>query len=215
MAAVKEFSSLDKYKDLPSNRFDKPAENPEPIKPVTSGTVKKKSFGQKMANTFLSEEANNVGQYCLWEIIIPSVKNVVSELITKSVDMVLFGEVRSSSKRSDGRGRSFTSYNSIYDSKDRGSRTVRRNRHTVEDIEIHADPDSGKTARQVANDVLDDMIELIERFGRCTVADYYDLVAIDWTPQDKNFGWKDLRGVGMIRTRDGVILDLPNIDQLN
>jgi hypothetical protein len=65
-----------------------------------------------------------------------------------------------------------------------------------------------------ANEVLENLIELISKFEQATVADLYDLTGIDPTHTDYKWGWKDLRGARVSRVRNGYLLDLPQPEPL-
>lgn len=209
-------SSLDKYKDLPSNSYKTKAEKeleekekkPE-VKKITTGMKKKKSFGKRFKETFLSEETDSVGEYLLWDIFIPAAKDTLHDLVTGFVDTLLFGGARTgSSRKSSSRTSSIVSYNKISEGK-RGQRVdtgVRRNRKSVDDIII--------CDRSTAMQVLDDMNDLVQSYGQCTVADYYDMVDCEYDFADKYWGWRDLRGARPVPVKGGVILELPDVEQL-
>ena len=57
--------------------------------------------------------------------------------------------------------------------------------------------------------VIDHMYELIERYQQVTVSDLYDLVGIASAFTDERWGWTDLSGAGVSRSKGGYLLDLP------
>ena len=62
--------------------------------------IKKKTEMQKFADAFISEDASKVKSYIFTDVLIPAVKKVVSDIVKDSIDMLLYGEVRSSTKQS-------------------------------------------------------------------------------------------------------------------
>jgi hypothetical protein len=126
----------------------------------------------------------------------------------------LYGEIRPSR----GSGRGFGRNNSIdygrmsrsRDDRDRDRRDVspraRRN-HDFAEIII---PDRGE-----AEEVIDRLVDLIDRFGVATVSDLYELVGITANYSDEKWGWFNLASARAIRTRDGYMLDLPRTEPID
>ncbi len=73
----------------------KEAEERRPQKIITSEvTTKEKSATKKFAEKFFEDEVSNVKTYILWDVIIPAIKNVISDIVGNSVDMMLYGRTR-------------------------------------------------------------------------------------------------------------------------
>jgi hypothetical protein len=64
--------------------------------------------------------------------------------------------------------------------------------------------------RSEAEEVLDRLFDVVNKYESATVADLYDLVGLPSTHADYKWGWTDLRGAGVSRIRDGYLLDLPD-----
>lgn len=211
--------------EFPSNsQFPKKKTEPRPeevkkkeIKPVVTGEVitRKKPLGKRFMETFLGGDAKGVGSYVLFDVMIPAAKDMVADAVSQGVERTLFGEVRTTSRRGRGFGvSSFTAYNRMSDprsplsrredprERERASLSRRaRATHNFDEIIL--------STRAEATEVLDSLIELISSYELATVADLYALV--DQTPSftDERWGWADLRGTEIIRTRHGYLLNLP------
>lgn len=181
-------------------------------KKIVNGIRKKKPLSERFKDTFLSEESDTVGSYILWDILIPSAKETISDLVTGAINIILFGDAGSRSNRKNNRrivgGYKDYSTSSRVSNRDRDEdrRYGRRSRRAFDDIVL---PD-----RTIALQVLDDMRDLIEDYGQCSVADYYDFVGQTWDPMDKFWGWTNLAGVKPRPIHGGCILDLPDLEQL-
>jgi hypothetical protein len=70
-------------------------------------------------------------------------------------------------------------------------------------------------SRIEADDVINRMYALVERFGRVTIADLFDLVGVTGQYTDENFGWIELTGARPHRVGQGYRLDLPRPTQLD
>ena len=169
------------------------------IKAVVNGKVtkKKKGIGSKIGAVLFDD--NNVGdvkEYVIFDVIVPAVKNAISNAITGGIDMLLFGERRSDSSRfSDSRG--YTSYSSRSTSRRDSSRQSYRRPSLFEldDILLPTKLD--------ANSVIDNMFNILDEYGVVSVADYYALVGEPSNYQMNAWGWENLTNVYTQRTRNG------------
>ena len=69
--------------------------------------------------------------------------------------------------------------------------------------------------RVEAEEVIDQMFLLLEKYDMVTVADLYDLVGIASNYTDEKWGWTDLRGAGASRVSGGYLLELPRPEPIN
>ena len=171
------------------------------LEPVAQGKTKKKSGARKITDVFISEDVNNVKSYIMEDVLIPSIKDAIAEVITNGVNMMLFGETKRSSKSSTA---SRVSYRNYYDRKDdrRSSTTSRvRTGYDLDDIVLET--------RGEAEEVLDRLTEILDTYTVATVADLYDLVGITCPYTATKYGWTNLRNADVVRVRDGYILKLP------
>lgn len=170
-------------------------------KVVTSPVKTKKNDGRKLANIFISEDAANVKSYVFMDVLVPAIKKAISDIVTNGIDMILYGEARSSSRRGDSR----VSYRSYYDERrdgqyDSSSRSS-RSRFDYDDIVFGS--------RQEAVDVREEMQHAIHRYGVVTVADLYDMVELTAPYTAGNYGWTSVDRADIDHTRDGWIIRLP------
>lgn len=178
------------------------------LDPVTKGKVKtkKKSGVRKLTDVFISEDIVNVKDYILMDVLLPTVKKAVSDIVTNGIDMMLYGETGRST-RSSSRG-SRVSYSRYYErerDRDRRDRDVRSSRSRVgydyDDIILET--------RAEAVDVIESLEELIDNYQIASVADLYELVGISGSYTDNKYGWTSLRTASVVRCRDGYLLKMP------
>ena len=160
--------------------------NDKKIEKVVSGTVKvkKKSEIHKIKDIFVSEDAGNIKSYILNDVLIPTIKQTISDIVKNVIDMTLFGGNGSKGRNSVA---STVSYRNYYD---RGNSIQRGTTRTTtgynyDDITIDS--------RGEAEEVLTRMDELISCYG-----------------VDNKYGWTNIRNARVIRANGGGwTFDLP------
>ena len=201
--------------DFPSNANGS-SERPKVEKPIIKGSVKKKSsIFRSVKDEFISEDAPTVGSYILYDILLPALRDLISDIGHGALDMAMGTDTRGRAYgRRDrrGMGSSYISYNRYYDDRERRKRdrdeeryeSRRRNRDFDEFVFQY---------REDAEDVLDRMCDYLERFGDVPVSYFYDLcgetVPGDWTSDD--WGWTNLAGTRVRSIHRGYIIDLPKV----
>lgn len=183
-------------------------EKKKTVKRVVSGGVKqkKKSLGKKFVETFVGEDIDSVGQYMIYDVLLPAARATVVEMVQGGIEVLLFGE-RKGSKTVRSGNRSYVSYNNYAgrkeekkeDRRDYSSRN--RSRHEFDDIVL--------TERGEAEEVISNLLDLIEDYGEATISDLYQLVGISGNFTDDKYGWKNLSTAYVNRVRDGYALNLP------
>lgn len=191
-----------------------------PKKELTGGTrTQKRSLFRKFIDIFFKDGASpqEIRTYVIEEVIVPSVLENIADAINAAVEMRFFGEARRG-RRSIGSRNSSTGSKVAYggyfsgnsDSKrERIARSTKERsyREALEDVIF----DSLRDAEQVR----DDMLEVLENYPQVTVADYKDIlrsygISIKSEHTDNKFGWTDLSTVAPRRARGGgYFLDLP------
>lgn len=201
------------YENLPDNshksRVEKAAqtEKTEPIDgkradKVVHGKVKtRKNEMRKLTDVFISEDVANVKNYILLDVLVPSIKKAIYDIVVNSLDMSLFGG-RGSGKRPTADKVSYRDYNSVSRRDDRvysGSRTT--SGYSYDDIVLET--------RGEAEAVLSRMDEIMEEYEIVRVADLYDLVGITGDYTDNKYGWTNIRNADIVRVRDGYKIKMP------
>lgn len=197
------------YDNLPDNSHTSRAEKQKPIEgkraeKVVHGKVKtKKNNTRKLTDVFITEDAANVKNYVLFDVIVPSIKKALYDLVVGALDMTLFGgRGGGNSKRSISDKVSYRDYNSISKRDERSYGNTRTTSgYSYDDIVLET--------RGEAESVLSRMDEIIEEYDSVRVADLYDLVGITGDYTDNKYGWTNIRNARVVRTRDGYKIEMP------
>ena len=171
------------------------------VEKVVSGPVRprKKSELQKVADSFISEDVSNIKQYILMDVLIPSIKRAVSEIVTNGINMLLYGEAVRTEKKSNASKISSRTY---YNSQEPSQPTPRTG--SVYDYDEYTITNRGE-----AEEVLSSLEDMIERYGTASVADFYELLGVSCNFTDYNYGWSDLRNARVVSVRDGYVIKFP------
>lgn len=177
----------------------------------TEVKTKKKSLGRKMAETFITDDIENVKSYIFFDVIVPTIKNAISDAITNGVDMLLFGETRTSRRASSLSGlNQKTSYSSYYNkskTESTGRSVINRERYSADDVILGT--------RGEAEEVLNAMLDILDEYHVVSVADLYDLIGKTTNYMDNKYGWVDLSRAKIEPTRDGYFIRLPRTELIN
>lgn len=216
--------------EFPSNRktTDKPGELPEGRKRVekvvqTDGVIRKKPLGRRFREVFVAGEANSVGSYVIFEVLVPALKDVIADVVSQGIERLMFGESRSSRRGGSYRPNTtghvsynrYSSNNSYPWSRDRDRREDPRRQISSRSRSTHDFGEIILNTRAEAEAVIDSLFSLLERYEQATVSDLYDLVGIASNFTDEKWGWTDLRGSMPRRISNGYLLDLPRPEPLD
>jgi hypothetical protein len=205
--------------EFPSNsKRPQPASEPKHVERVVVGeaTSKKKSLGKRMKEMFIGGDSRSVTHYVLAEVIIPQVKELITEVAQQGLERMIYGDGRSIRRPSSRPGSaSHTNYNRY---SGRGNnpigRTAREDRPPAA-LQIRGMDDIHLQTRIEAETVIERMYDLLAEYDVATVADLFTLVGWTSTHVDQKWGWEALNGANVQKVRDGYILNLPKPQPLD
>lgn len=197
---------------FPSN--SKTTNKPPESKKIITGKVStsQPSFKKKMAETFVAKDAKNVGQYVLFDVVIPMVKDLVVNSLIGTVEMLFYGETRKNNSGSifNNYVKPLTDYGKFfYNGTNNSSKLISVNNQrstTTSNI-----TDLVFENKQDAESVRIGLLKQVEQFDVASVGDLYDMVGKVGNYTDENWGWTKLRPeqIGIRKVANGYILDLP------
>lgn len=174
--------------------------------------VKKPSFISRLKETFIAEDARDVGDYILWDILVPTIKRTIRDIIVGSADRVFLGTGVSSSS------------SNLY--RERGVTYVRRtdygavSRPTIKatGVKVENKPQSRINFGlddivfdnyEDAASVLERLVDYLDTYGQVTVDDYFDLIGKSSPFTTQSWGWKSLSSASIVTTTNGYFIKLP------
>jgi hypothetical protein len=193
-------SEASKHRGIPSEK------NISPV--VTGGAVRrKKSLRKQFSETFVAGDARTAIRYVLFDVLLPAAKDMVVEAGSQGIEKLIFGDSRrrgSVPPQSGPYGNvAYNRYSaaSRMPSAQRAISREARARHNFDEIVLEQ--------RNEAEEVIDRLFDLVSRYESATIADLYELVGLASAHTDNKWGWTDLSGAGVSRSRHGYLLDLP------
>lgn len=190
----------------PNSHAYKNGQSPAPVEKkvekVVSGKVRtKKNDVRKLTNIFIAEDISNIKNYVVMDVLVPSLKKAVSDIVRDGIDMLLYGESGRNRSKSSGNGH-YVSYRSYSDPRDdRRPRERSSARFNYDDIIFDN--------RGQAQIVLDHMADILDQYESVSVADLYDLCDLTAPYTANDYGWYRLGNTEVVHVRDGYVIKLP------
>lgn len=206
--------------DFPANsRRAKATEAPrEKLKPVTSAETvrRKKGLGRQFKQTFFSGNARDAAEYMVTDVVVPAIRDMLYDAIQSGIDRLIYGDKATGRRRIRSPLTSQSVGHVNYGDISSRPKTVSaqrtlsqrsRARHDFDDLVI--------PSRQEAEEVLDQLFEILSRDGEVRVPHLYELTGVRSEHTDWKWGWHSLRGAKAVRLRNGgFLLDLPEPEAL-
>ena len=171
---------------------------------VVNGPVKtKRNDVRKLADIFISEDISNVKSYIFMDVLVPAIKKAIYDIVTNGIDMFLYG---GSGKGRNNQPGAKVSYRNYYEQKNNGGYRASDN---VRQSNVFDYDDIVFNNRGEAEAALQQMKDIVARYGIVTVNDLYEMTPLSAPYTSQKYGWMDVSNVDIVRVRDGYILKLP------
>lgn len=186
------------------------------VKKIVTGPAikRKKTLGSRLRD-MIAPDGKSIYESVVQDVLAPALKDMIADAVIQAVERAIHGEVRSTTRRSTtARGpvgsASHIAYNRYSTNPREAPRpmsTRGRGSHDVGEIVLHTFAEAEATIQQ--------MDEFVDRYNSCSVADLYGMIGLDANYTDEKWGWTDMRGSDVRRTRDGkYILILPHAEPI-
>lgn len=186
---------------IKSREAEKNKPEEKKVEKVVKGNVKVKKKGElyKIASSIVCDEVSSIKEYIIYDVIIPAIRDTISDVIIGSVNMLFHGDAKAG-RKGKGTNASRVSYRSFYDDRRDKRDRDRDDRREV----IQSYDDVALESKADAEEVLDRMEEMIDQYGVATVADLFEMVGQSGNGYtDRNYGWTSLRTATIYRDRHG------------
>lgn len=181
-----------------------------PIVKKSSVVSTKKPLSQKFTELFISEDTKDVKSYVIMDVLIPTVKNTILDVI----EMIFFGGTTGRRSRGSYSNRDRVSYSSYYRSEYNGSRRDSDDRRYSSNEKVDY-RNIVLRDRRDAEEVITELKRRIDTYQQATIADLLDLIDISSSYVDNNWGWTDERDIGIRRVNSGYLIDVAEAKYLD
>lgn len=183
--------------------------------------VKKKSIGQKFKETFVSKDFSSTLSEVATNVAVPALKRVASDVITNFVNGVLFGNQFptnggfkfNASNWNWGNWNTGTTFGSPYFNYSGVTKPASPPAESAFKYdELIIIPKPGETMQQAsvqADMVLKSLNELLDRFKKVRITDYYELCGKSAPLTYNNYGWTSLAGADKVYIGVGYLIKMP------
>lgn len=141
--------------------------------------IKKESFLHSLKREIISDESRTIGDYVLHDVLVPSFKRTIVDIVC-----MIFGDSRGGARRVSSNAAK-VSYSGYYDDRNQNYARAQTSKFDYDEIMYNTRGD--------AELVIQRMFELLNDYGRVTVNDLYDLSGITTSNYQTNkYGWTNL-----------------------
>lgn len=199
----------------------KKPERPKLEKVIQGEVVKrKKPVGRRIRETFTTDDAQSVGQFVLMDVIVPTVKDLIFEIVTQSLSRTMYGAVghRAINRLAQGpraqHTPGFVQYNVMSKPQQAGPGNLRAMAPdgpatSARGQSVHSFDELVFTNRGEADFVLERLMDVLRDYQVVVVSELYDLIGRPSTHADHKWGWFSLMGAGVHQINGGYVLTLP------
>lgn len=177
---------------------------------VSQGAVKRKRKGilSKLSQAVFYTPKEEVEDYLIDQVIVPTIMNSIADILGDAIDYVFRGRPGGRSNRSKNSYGSNvqTDYRAISEAPGGRRRAPGAMRGTDEVV---------FKSRAEATDVLEELVNAVDRFGRASVYNFYEAARLS-APNgyvDQNFGWYDLSSAHAENYKGDWYLVMPKITE--
>lgn len=201
----------------PNSRSARMPEEPKKVERITSteATRRPKGLGRRFKETFIGGDMKSAMHFSFVDVIVPAIQDTLIDAFQGGIERLIRGEgprPRRSAPRSYGDPAPQVNYQGMSTRGPSGSRSTSqptrmlsrraRARGSFDELVI--------PSRQEATEVIDQMFDILSRYGQVSVSDLCALTGLEPTHTDVKWGWTHLRGAKAVRLRQGgFLLDLP------
>ena len=196
-----------RYNELKAQQSIEEANNKK-LESVVSGNVsmRKKTTLKKVADIFFQKDINDVKSYLIMDVLIPEIRDALYNRVMNGLDMMLYNGKRTRKSSSNTMRVNYSAKYNNQTSIPESSNSSPRTKSGLNFDDVVFDD------RMDAEEVLNQMLNIIEQYDSVSVADFCELAGIPGEYTDRKYGWTSLGAAEVKRiSGGGYILKLPRV----
>lgn len=205
-----------------SDKVDDISKPEKKLEKVVTGEVKKvkKPISARFKDIFLGGDFKTSTEYVVSDVLLPALRNLVVDTITKGVDRLIYGE----HSRRPPTSRQYTDYRSraIYrapysaGSGPLPSAYLPNQPRGIDRWKTNRDAESVIVGtRTEAEAVVDTITTIVDQYGVVSIADLNEILGIEGSPHtDNKWGWTHISKLEITQVREGWKIDFPPLEEV-
>jgi len=187
-----------------------PEERPEVEKVISGEAIKrKKSLGSRFKEVF-GGNFRSAGGYIMGEIIVPAIRGLIVDAVSKGTERVVMGETQRQWRRGTPSMSARTTYNNPIHRDPRDGYMASPQRALGPPGQRPKWDDIILTQREDAEVIVETMLGSIEKYDFVTVADLLHMLGFATAYTDQAWGWTNLASISIKQVREGWLIELPD-----
>lgn len=194
-------------------REEKEQKPEKQIERVITGEViqKPKGIGRKFKDIFLGGDLRASTRFVVADVLLPALRNLIVDMTSKGIEKIVYGDSVYTRRPTEYRPR--VSYNNpiLRDPRARAflpdqPHPYRQNKRESNDIILGT--------KEEAERVVEQLIDIIDKYDVVSLADLYEMLGLPQSHTDNKWGWTYLTNTEIRQTRDGYLIDLPQMEAI-
>jgi hypothetical protein len=201
-----------------AERANQPVEEREKVEKVITGKVvqKKPNIIKRVARGMVADDVTNVGDFVVSEVVMPAFRNLLYDIVSQGSHRVLFG---TNARARRGMYAPAPGYGPVSNLKTAYHRAREESapagpQMSQHDQATHNFDGIFLDSHADAQEVLDQLLARVERYGFASVADFYGYLGVTGSFADQKHGWNDLSTASVRHARQGFTFDFPRAQPL-
>jgi hypothetical protein len=200
---------------------EKPKNTPEKkVQKVIKGEVvkKKKPMGSKFKSMIFAADFETVSNYVFADVILPRLRDLLFDTIRESAAKSIYnrgGGVTRGQVPYSGRVQYNTSPIHQPDPRTQSYPQANLPDQRIRPARRNLGEEYPMASRSDAEDVLDQLVELIDMYQVASLADFYEMLGLESSPIDNKWGWSVMRNVSIDQVREGYVIKLPPLEDIS
>lgn len=193
--------------EQPKKNLDKVVTGKVIVKPVT--------ISSRVKNIFFGGDINTAGSYVISEVLLPALRNLVVETISKGTDRLIYGESMHRRRPSNYSPR--VQYNNPINRGITQARSYLPDQRPIDRWTQGRKPfeDVIVGTKEEADMVVEQLTTVVDQYELVSVADLYELLGLPSTHIDNKWGWTQLSAITVGQVREGWRISFPPLEEIS
>jgi len=190
---------------------------PKDLEKVVTGDVitKPKTISSRVKAIFFGGDINTAGQYVVSEVLLPALRNLVVETISRGTDRLIYGDSVHRRRPTNSYSPRVQYNNPINRGISSQSRSLpdqrpidrwTQSRKSFEDVIVES--------RSDADTVVERLTDIVDMYEVVSVSELNELLGLPSSHVDNKWGWTNLSSIEVRQVREGWRISFPPLEEI-